>query len=127
MSTLANGHEQVPIKVNAECDRGIAPLVSALNEIDGLITLDSCQEALAGESWVFFTYGDGWQSLSPLLQEISSGLGRANLCCGCTLRLEWVGSNERPRAQILVRPEHVGIVAAAIRQLSIHLNHHRYS
>lgn len=43
MITENSSHRQVMIKVNVECDEGIAPLVHALNGINGVITLDSCQ------------------------------------------------------------------------------------
>ena len=41
-------HKQVIAKVNAKCDEGIAPLVSALNGINGIITLDSCESGILG-------------------------------------------------------------------------------
>lgn len=37
-------HKQVLIRVNAECDEGIAPVVIAFNEIDGVITSAYWQE-----------------------------------------------------------------------------------
>ena len=49
-------HKQVLIKVNAECDEHIAELVSALNEIKGIITLDSCQQGVYREAYVLFTF-----------------------------------------------------------------------
>ena len=36
-------HHEVPVKVTAWVDEGIAPLVLALNELPGVQTLDSCQ------------------------------------------------------------------------------------
>jgi len=103
-------HEQVNIKVNARCDKDIASLVEVLNEIEGCITLDSCQEGVLGEAYVFFTYGNTWQELALLLQAMSSELSKISLDCGYLLRLEWLGSNERPRAQIVLPPEHVATV-----------------
>lgn len=38
-----SGHRETCVKVNALVDEGIAPLVSALSAIDGLVTLESCQ------------------------------------------------------------------------------------
>ena len=51
-------HEQVAVKVNGFCDRGIQSLVLALNEIDGVVTLDSCERGVYGEAYVFFTLGN---------------------------------------------------------------------
>jgi len=60
-------HREVPVKVNAWVDEGIADLVSALSEIDGLITLESCQgDAGEREAFVIFRYGD-WQQCGELL------------------------------------------------------------
>jgi hypothetical protein len=116
------GHRQVMIKVNAECDEGIAPLVLALNDIQGVVTLDSCQQGLLGEAYVFFAYGRTWKDLAQLLQTLSSELSRMPLDYGYTLRIEWFGSNERPRAQIVVLTEHVAALAANIRALSESIN-----
>ena len=113
-------HEQVFVKVNAQCDKGIASLVKALNEIEGVITLDSCQKGLLelGQAFVFFSYGNSWQDLAQLLQAISSAMAEQKLDFGYTLRIEWFGSNECPRCQIVVAPDNVDTLAANIRALS---------
>ncbi len=108
------GHEQTMVKVNAPCDIGVAPLVKALNEIEGLRTLDSCQSDELGKAYVYFTYGGCWCDLANLLQAISTELSTRPLQCGFQLSLEWFGSNEMPRAQVRVSPEHVGEVAEQI-------------
>jgi hypothetical protein len=60
-------HREVPVKVNAWVDEGVADLVSALSEIDGLITLESCQgDPGEREAFVIFRYGD-WQQCGELL------------------------------------------------------------
>ena len=110
-------HKQKIIKTNSECDEGIVPLVLALNEIDGVITLDSCQYGCFGLAYVFFRYGDSWQMLGNLLQAISSELSHINFDFSYTLHLEWLGSNEWPRAQLLVKPEHITTLAKHIRAL----------
>ena len=110
-------HEQVFIKINGTCDKGIAPLVVALNEIPGLITLDSCQSGAYGEAYVFFTYGNKWEELASFLQGLSSQLSKYKLCCGYRLRLEWFGNNDQPRAQLVLESKHVVDVADGIRTL----------
>jgi len=124
MVTEYTTHRQVVVKVNAECDEGIAQLVLALNEIDGLITLDSCQQGVMGEAYVFFTYGKTWQALAGFLQTMSSELSELHLDFGYTLRIEWFGSNEWPRAQIVVLPEYVTTLAESIWALSDRINAH---
>ncbi len=55
-------HREVPVKVNAWVDEGIADLVSALSELDGLVTLESCQGDVGErEAFVIFQYGDWLQ------------------------------------------------------------------
>ncbi len=108
--------------VNAWVDEGIAPLVVALNGISGVATLDSCQEGALGESFVFFTYGHTWHELATLLQETSYALSEAHLPCGYALRIEWLGSNSVPRAQVSVRPEHVAALSDGINGVVSDLN-----
>ncbi len=121
---MATCHNEVWVKVNARCDQGVAPLVIALNEIAGLTTVDSCEDGAWG-AYVFFTYGDDWQELAALMQDISTGVSGLNLPCGYTLSLEWLGSNDRPRAQISLEPRDVPVVADALRKLAPTLNDHR--
>ena len=118
---LTTHHEQVMIRINALCDRGIAPLVGALNEIDGVITVDSCENGAWG-AYVFFHYGEDWRDLATLLQEISSLLSDPGLPCGYSLQLEWLGSNNRPRALISLEPEHMALVAEGIGSIASILN-----
>ena len=118
MDSGSEMHEQVAIKVNGFCDEGIRPLVSALNEIDGGVTLDSCECGVDGEAYVFFEYGETWKEVASLLQAMSTGLSRRFVGSGHTLRLEWSGSNERPRAQIVVEPQHVATLAGHLQSLA---------
>ncbi len=119
-------HEQVAVKVNGFCDRGIQSLVLALNEIDGVVTLDSCERGVYGEAYVFFTFGETWQQLASLLQAMSTGLSKLRVGCGYTLRMEWFGSNEWPRAQMVVEPEHVATLSHHLQSLAGHLTPHMY-
>jgi len=109
-------HKEILVKVNAFVDEGVAPLVLALNSIDGVVSLDSCEhDAISGEASVYFQYGATWQDLANLVEALSRALRGLNLCCGFSVSLEWLGSNDRPRAHLSVKPEHVADVAAAIR------------
>lgn len=107
-------HNQVIIKVNAFVDEGIAPLVLALNSIDGVITFDSCERGVSGEAYVYFTYGRSWRDLGKLLENTAAILRNLDLCCGFSVALEWFGSNEQPRALLTLRPEHVADVATRL-------------
>lgn len=60
-------HREVPVKVNAWVDEGIADLVLALSELTGLETLESCQgEVDQRDAFVIFRYGD-WHQCGDLL------------------------------------------------------------
>ena len=82
-------HKQVWVKVNAQVDEGMVELVSAMNEVPGLETVESCQgdstEGSSGEvscAFVYFFFGD-WQQISELaFNEIApalSGLGHVQV------------------------------------------------
>ena len=114
-------HRQVTVKVNAQCDEGIAPLVEALSGIDGVITLDSCENGAWG-AYVFFTYRDTWQQLAALLQELSSQLSTEHLPVGYSFSMEWLGNNDKPRAQLNLESEHIGFMADGIRCVTASLN-----
>ena len=114
-------HKQVYLKVNAECDEGIAPLVAALNAIDGVITVDSCENDVWG-ACVFFTFGRDWRDLACLLQELSSLMSTLQIPCGYSLQMQWLGSNCKPRAQLLMEPEHVVYIADGIQRIAASLN-----
>ena len=107
-------HEQDIIKANIFCDKGIIPLVVALNSLEGVITLDSCQCGVYEEAYVFFTYGNDWRDLASLLQEISTQLSTGSISCGYILRMEWWGSNDIPRAEIIVEPNNINTLACNI-------------
>lgn len=60
-------HREVPVRVNAWVDEGIADLVSALSEIGGLVTIESCQGTLGERSaFVVFRLGD-WRQCGEFL------------------------------------------------------------
>lgn len=111
-------HRQVEAKVNAYVDEGIAPLVEALSSISGLVTIESCQRSVEGQAFVYFVYGETWQELGEMAERLSSALRPLDLCCGYSVTVEWFGSNDQPRAQLLTKPEHVAEVAAAIQDVA---------
>jgi hypothetical protein len=60
-------HQGTFVKVNAPVDIGIAPLVAALSEIEGLETVESCQGDPGGKkAFVLFRFGD-WDACGRLL------------------------------------------------------------
>ncbi|MCK9543754.1 MAG: hypothetical protein M0R03_17175 [Novosphingobium sp.] len=58
-------HKQVWIKVNSLVDEGIAEIVSLLNTIDGLMTIDSC-EGQGDTAYIYFRFGN-YQTICEFL------------------------------------------------------------
>lgn len=70
---MKNNHEQVWVKVNAQVDKNIANIVTALNMVNGLLTLDSCE---GDEKWsyVYFKYGNYKKICYFLFDKLSPNL-----------------------------------------------------
>ena len=61
------GHKQVWVKVNAPVDEGVAPLVLALSEFEGVCTHESCQ---GGElAVVHFSCGE-WRETATFVEDV---------------------------------------------------------
>ena len=65
------GHDQVWTKVNAQVDKGIAPLIEALSEFPALQTLSSCEGYQGRAATVNFRYGadrpEAWRDLTEFV------------------------------------------------------------
>jgi len=112
----AGAHPQTWVKVNAPVDIGIAPLVALLSQIEGLETLESCQDQV-GTSWAFvlFRYG-AWQQCGEFLfNQIQPTIPPA-LCADVSLSVESLGQHET-RAHIGLRPNAVPQLVESIRPL----------
>jgi hypothetical protein len=80
-------HQEIPVKVTAWVDEGVAPLVTALNEFERVMTVDSCQGDAAKGAYVLFSYrGEGKEAAC-----VASDLGRvlAPLSPEFLLQAEW--------------------------------------
>lgn len=115
-------HNQVIIKVNAKVDKGIAPLVAALNEIIGLLTLDSCEKGILDEGYVFFSWGKDWHGLGHLLDVLYEELTKVRLEEHCSLSIQWCDKSEWPRGLMIMPKEHVAILAENIQRFSEQIN-----
>jgi hypothetical protein len=109
-------HKQVFVKVNAEVDAGMATVVSTLNEVEGLQTVESCQGETGGKfAYVYFWFGD-WASLSKFLfREVEPTLSDS---LGADYRVSVeVFSGSRPTGKIEFSAEATGTVASALKQV----------
>jgi len=107
-------HEQIWVKVNAPVDAGVAEIVSVLNTVDGLETLQSCQGDAGGRSgYVYFACGD-WQKMCQFVfQKIGPGL-KSRAEEDATLTVEATSADE-PMAKLSFKAEAAGLVASALK------------
>ena len=108
-------HEQVWVKVNAPVDSGVAEVVSVLNRIEGLQTLQSCQGDPGGrDGYVYFCCGN-WKNLCRLVFErIGPALKRV-VDDDATITVEATTTDE-PLAKLEFKAEATGMVISALSE-----------
>jgi len=108
-------HKQITLDGGLEVDRGIAPLVAALNKIEGVSTVDSCEGDSQSEAYVYFR---GRPDTVQLVEWLADRLrARLHACCEYRLRLEWLAGSE-VMAEILTRSDYVDTLANALLQVT---------
>jgi hypothetical protein len=107
-------HAQTWVKVNAPIDVKIAELISLLNRVEGLETLQSCQgDPGERQGYIYFAL-DGWQNLCRFVFE---GIApRIKDYLGEDVKLEIV-AGERPMARMSFSAEAVPIVTSALKEV----------
>lgn len=97
-------HDQIWVKVNAQVDKELAELVSALNMVSELHTVASCQggkiEGRSGtaNAYIYFYYGD-WQQISELaFDEMAPALSRIG-----SIQVDRAGTSD-PMGKIIILP-----------------------
>jgi len=107
-------HTQTWVKVNAPIDERIAELVSVLNQVEGLETLQSCQgDSGERQGYVYFSL-DGWQNLCRFVFEDIAP--RVKDYLGEDVKLEIV-AGARPMARMSFSAEAVPIVTSALKEV----------
>ena len=93
---VLRNHVEVPVKVNAWVDKGVMPLVSALNEFKEVWTTDSC-EGEGDFAYVHFAHCGSPEDFFDFLQQLSRKMG-LKIAADNEYRftLEWVAGSERP-------------------------------
>jgi hypothetical protein len=109
-------HEQVLVKVNAPVDRGVAPLVEALNRFPGVVSVESCEGDGEREAYVSFHYGDDWKQLADFVGRLSASLGKDESAADrwFTLSVEWYAGGTDPLGYLRVPRPHITAIAEAI-------------
>ena len=108
-------HQQTWIKVNTPVDVGVAELVSILNSVDGLETLQSCQgDPGKKDGYVYFAYGD-WQKMCELVFRKIGPTLKSKLDEDATLTVE-ATSADAAMAKLSFRAEATDIVVSALKE-----------
>lgn len=107
-------HTQIWVKVNAPVDEGVADIVCALNQVEGLATLQSCQgESGQAEGYVYFFCGD-WKRVSELVFKRIGPKLKAILGADVHLTVEATSADE-PMAKLSFKAEAASSVASALK------------
>jgi hypothetical protein len=109
---VSAAHEVVPIKVTAWIDKGIAPLVVALNDFDHIVTLDSCEGDPEKGAYVLFRlWGDSEQAA-----RFASDLARSldDEAPSYLLQAEWRTGDTEPLLALSCPRDSVPALAGAL-------------
>lgn len=111
-----DAHAQVPVKVNAYVDEGVADLVAALATVPGLVTVDSCQgRPDRHEAWVMFRM-IGWRDAGEVLFDKLLPALPESLRGVCVLKLEAFGS-EFAFATMSCQPDSLPELTTIVRRV----------
>src|ERR1700678_2907933 len=106
-------HVQEWIKVNAPVDANIAEMVSLLNTLNGLETLQSCQgDPGKTNGYVYFSFG-GWQNLCRFV--FDSVAPKLNSFLGEDVKLEVIAADQ-PMAKMSFSAAATKQVTAALKE-----------
>ena len=100
-------HQEIPVKVNAWVDEGVAPLVRALNRFSFLRTLDSCEGVQGADAYCYFGHIGSAADLDSFVARLQKELG-------AEARLKRTTGTQHPMAVIFVPPDR-------LRRLAVHL------
>jgi hypothetical protein len=104
------------VKVNVPVDAGVAELVSILNCVEGLETLQSCQGDAGGrDGYVYFACGDWRKMCEFVFQKIGPKL-KDQADEDATLIVE-VTSADSPMAKLSFKAEAIGVIVSALKEV----------
>ncbi len=111
-------HTEIPVKVNAWVDEGVAPLVRALNEFERVWTAASCENAPDSPltpyaAYVMFSYQGSGSEAAQFGSQLVEALGNSIPFC---LEANWRAGNDGPVLTISCPPDQVSDLANALRK-----------
>jgi Methyltransferase TYW3 len=117
IEAIMNIHAQTLVKVSAQVDKGIAPLVEALNGYSGVFTTSSCEGRKSADAYVAFDVCSDCCQLFAFVNELSSALGRNDKVRDFpfVLSVEWYAGGGTPSGYLRVPRQHIHALADAIR------------
>lgn len=114
-------HPEIPVKVTAWVDEGVAPLVAALNGFERIVTLDSCQGDETRGPYVLFAYRGDAQEAASFAADLGGKL--AAVAPEFLLQAEWrPGGEGEPLLALTCPPNHVGQLAEALSACRMRLS-----
>jgi hypothetical protein len=109
-------HTQTWVKVNVPVDTGVAEIVSILNRVDGLETLQSCQgDAGREDGYVYFARGN-WNTICQFVFETIGPKLKERLDEDANIRIDAVAS-DMPVAKLSFKAEAANMVASALKEI----------
>ncbi len=112
-------HREVPVKVTAWVDEGIARLVLALNDLDGVMTLDSCQGDEDGHAArVFFCHRGDAREAAAFVSELAALLAPYEAIADYALTAEWRPGTDEPRFRLACPAGQADALARALSTAS---------
>ena len=110
-------HPQLWVKVNAQVDERMASIIEALSAFPTLQTIESCQRS-AGTAWVSFAFGESWRDLAKFIFGFLAPRLRARVGDAVEMALRPSSSTDLIFADLTIRPEGLGLVHEALRNLA---------
>jgi hypothetical protein len=108
-----SAHPQRWVKVNAQVDVKLSEIVTIVNSIEGLETLQSCQGSSGQTAYVYFSFGE-WQNLCGFIFDKMAPSLRSYL--GDDIRLEVIAADNAPFAKMSFSAEAIPQVTSALKE-----------
>ena len=110
-----SAHTEVPVKVTAWVDEGIVPLVLVLNEIEGVMTLDSCQGDDGGLAHVYFCHRGEPLTAAGFAADLAAALAPHGEAADYTLTVRWRPGTDKPVFQLVCPAAESAALARVLR------------
>jgi hypothetical protein len=112
-------HHEVPVKVTAWVDEGVAPLVLALNELADVQTLDSCQGSDQQPAHVFFAHHGGAHEAVVFAADLAAVLAPHDDVADYALIAEWRPGTDQPVFRLVCPATQAGKLAEVLSSASV--------